>query len=113
MTRLLDPLDAIGAHELLMPVHETVEFHVALAPLQVGVREVHARRELRPARSGVDARRAGVGEEVEEALARGKLADELARITMVEEEPRVEIAREVDFEQQAVLLRDEMPERAG
>ena len=107
VTHLVDPLDAIRADELLVAIHETVELHVSLTPSQVRIREIDARRELRPMRRRVDARGAGVGKEVEEALALRKFADKLARVTMVEEQSRVEVAREVDLEEQAVFLRDE------
>ena len=107
VAHLSDPLDAISADELLVPVHETVEFHVVLTPPQVRIRKVNARRELRPVGSCIDARRAGVCEKIEKALALRKFADKLACVTMVEEQSRVEIAREVNIEEQTVFLGDE------
>lgn len=104
VTHLVDPLDAIRADELLVAIHETVELHVSLAPSQVRIREIDARRELRPVGNRIDARRTGVREEIKKALALRKFADKFARVAMVEEQSRVEVAREVDLEEQAVFL---------
>ena len=69
---------------------EPVELEVAARPLLVGVGHVHRGGELGTAGSRVDAGAARVRKEVEEGLARGKLAQQLAGVAVVEEETRVQ-----------------------
>ena len=105
---LADPTDDVVLDVLVLVPGEAVSLHVALGPVEVGAREVHRRRVLRPAVRGVAGGGAGVGEQVEEALralcALGELAYLGTHVAVVEEKARVEALGEVDLEDESALV---------
>ncbi len=82
---------------------EPVGVEVPLRPGQIRGRQVHGRARRAAAGGRADGRRAGVGEQVQEAGACSQLAQPRARVPVVEEEPGVEVVRQVHLEQQPVL----------
>ena len=56
-----------------------------------------------PAPGGIHGRGAGIGEQVQEALARGQLADQSPGVPVVQEEAGVQIVLEVDQEPVSAL----------
>ena len=93
----------IVADEVVLRAGETVEGHVPLGPIEIGVREIDGDGRRRAAGRRVDAERTGVGEEIQEPLAGRRLADHPAGDAMVEKQARIEIVGEVDLELQARL----------
>ena len=69
--RVLEPGDAIGLDELVVAPEKPFTARLLLSPIEVGGRHVDGRGCARAARRGIHRGAAGVGEQIEEAFARG------------------------------------------
>ena len=98
-----EPGEAVFLDERMLAA-QPVDREVALRPLDVGARHVDAGRGARAASCRLHRRHSRVTEEVEEALALRELADERARLAVIEEQPGVEVVGEVHQDLEAGLL---------
>ena len=89
---------------------EAVQAQVALGPFQIGVRQVDRDARDRTADRRVRGCRAGVAEQVEEALAGRGLLDAQPYRPVIEEHAGVEIVSEIHFQHHVVL--DDVDARA-
>src|SRR5690606_21149813 len=82
----LEPGDDVFLEQpVLAWIAKAVRLEIALRPVEIRRREIDGRRRLRPAGRRIDARRAGVREEIQKMLARGELAQLCAYRTVVQE----------------------------
>ena len=93
----------VVADELVLRAGQIVEGHVPPGPIEMGRRQIDRQRRGRPARRRIDRERAGVGKQVEESLAGGRLADHPAGDAVIEEQARVDVVGQVDLEAQSAL----------
>ena len=98
-----EPGHDVGPLEAVAGTSEAIGPHVALRPGQVGLRQVDRGRGRGAACCRVQGGHARIGEQVEEALAPGHTAHHLARRAVVEEEPGVEVAAQVNLDQEPRL----------
>ena len=96
--RLFQPVEAIGALQPMLRAVEAVQHQVLLCPLQIGVRQIHARRAACPSGRGEYRRAAGVAEQVQEIGAAGPAAQQFAHDSMIEEKPGIQVVAEIDPE---------------
>src|SRR6185369_13574790 len=99
----LQVADRVGPDELVAFGAEAVDLEVALGPVQIGLRQIDARRLARAASGRVYADAAGITEQVEEAFAAAHRADARAQWPVIQEQPRVEVIPKIDEELQSVL----------
>ena len=88
----------------MFAAHQRVEAHVVLCPVQVGARHVHRGGFAGTAQTRVHGGTAGVGKEIQEALATGHLAQHAAGLAVIEEQAGIQIVVEVDPQTGTVLL---------
>ena len=100
-----NPGEHVVAHKVMLRSHKTVLAHVALGPVQIGVREVDRHRFLDATIGRVAGGGAGVGEQVEETVRLlGVLAHQVAGDAVVQEDADVQVVVKVDGKGKAALL---------
>ena len=80
---LFEPLQAVGAVQLVLRIAETVEQQVLVRPIQVGVRQVDARAAARAARGGIHRGAARVAEQVQKIRVLRPPAQQAAHQAMI------------------------------
>ena len=88
----------------MLTAGQPVQTQVALRPLQIGARHVDRGGAARAAQPGVHAGAAGIGEEVEEIFILAHFAEHLARDAVVEEQPGVQVVRQVHQQARVILM---------
>ena len=97
--RLLEPREHVFLQQpVARRVVEAVAIQVAARPVEIRVRQIDARRRARTAGRREHGRRGRVREQIQECLAGRELANARTRRPMIEEQPRVQVVREVDEE---------------
>ena len=105
LTLVANPGEHVAAHKVMLRSHKAVLAHVALGPVQVGVREVDRHGLLDAAIGRVAGGSAGVGKQVEEAARLlGVLAHQVAGDTVVQEDADVQVVVKVDGKGEAALF---------
>ena len=81
----------IGAHEAVLGAIAAVQFHIAMRPRQIGLRQIDRERRFCAAHRRVHRACARIREQVQKRLAFGHASDHFARHAVVEENARIQI----------------------
>ncbi len=95
---LLEPLQAIGAIQLVPVRAVAVEHEIVARPVEISVRQIDARAAARAARGRIYRGAAGIAKQIQEILVLRPVAQHAAYEAMIEEQTGVQIVAKIDPE---------------
>ena len=101
-------LEHVGADNAVRGQIHAVQLEITLGPIQISIRQINGFATDGAARGRIHREAARVGKQVQETLARRRVAHFFARIAVVEKQAGIEIFVEIDPKPAAVFADDEI-----